>query len=317
MAITLLFIPQIQAINQTEQDLKNKANFLISTFDTAKPNIAQTISNLQAKAIPIPQTSIDALKEAQVLADQAIIKNRQNHYKEAIDLALRALNKLKETLTTINGVANETQTEQQAIYQRSTNLQNIIERDCAFLQSLENLVDSVSDHGINVTDINPKLIAIKTNLDSAISSINQGNLDQAEVKVNETQTLLNELTANFNSLASKLTIEKIPSYITEANQNLATLKVELNSVSSSLSSTTRIAATTAINQAQSSLDKAKQYLDSNQIAQTITELATAQTNQEALTTYINSVSPTPTPILTPTPSNIISDTTSITTSILK
>ena len=320
MVTALLFLPQIQAINQTEQDLKNKANFLISTFSTAKPTITQTISNLQTKDIPIPQTSIDALEEAQVLDNQAITKNQQGQYSEAIDLAMQALNKLKETLTTINGAANETLTEQEAIYERSVYLQNIIDRNHALLQRYENTTNSALGYGINVTAINLKLVTIKTNLESARSNINQGRLDQAEAKINETQPLLNELTTYFSSLATTLKIEKIPSYINEANQNLATLREELNSVSNSLPSTTRVSATTAITQTQNSLDRAKQYLDNNQIAQTISELTTAQTNQEALTTFINSASPTPTlptPTPTPTPSSIKNDTAIITTSILK
>ncbi len=292
--------PQIQAADLAAQGFENEAVFLIATFKNANQSITQTISNLEAKAVVIPQLCIETFREAQDLGNQAIALNRQGMVSQAKDVAMRALQKIRETLTLLNSVADEVPTEQED-YKRT--LQSTIDRDYSLLERFENVGTSASSHGTNITVIMPKLSALKTNLDAATINLNQEELEQAINKIAQAQTLIDELTVYFNTLAATLNVEKVSAYITEAEHNLVSLEEQVNSPSSNLSSSTKAAASATLTQAQTSLDKAKQYLDSQQIVQTIKELTAAQASQQTVQSYINTVSPTPsTTKTTPSPS---------------
>jgi tetratricopeptide (TPR) repeat protein len=300
LILPLLF-PQIQAVDSAVQGFENDTVFLIATFKNANQSITKTISNLEAKAVVIPQPCIETFREAQDLGNQAIALNQQGMYTQAKDVAMQALQKIRETLNLLNSVADETPTDQEENYKRS--LQNTIDRDYSLLERFENVVASASSHGTNITIITPKLSALKTNLDAATICLNQEKLEQAIDKSAQAQTLIDELTGYFKTLAATLNVEKVSAYITEAEHNLVSLEEQVNSPSSNLSSSTKAAASATITQAQTSLDKAKQYLDSQQIVQTINELTTVQASQQTVQNYINTVSPTPsTSKTTPSPS---------------
>ena len=299
LSLTLpILFPQIQATDIATQGFDNETVFLIRTYRNANQSITQTISDLEAKAVAIPQPCIETFREAQTLGNQAIAMNQQGMYSQAKDFAMQAIQKIRETLTLLKSVTDETPTEKEDYKQT---LQNTIDRDYSLLQRFENVVSSTSNHGTDITIVTSKLDALKTNLDTATIDLNQEELDQAVNKIGQAQTQIDELTDYFNTLATILNVEKVSAYITETEHNLVSLKEQVNSPSSNLSSSTKTAASATITQAQTSLDKAKQYLDSQQIDQTIKELTTAQANQQTVQNYINTMSPTPS-TSTPTPS---------------
>jgi hypothetical protein len=293
-----LLLPKIQALEPAEEELKNKAAFLISTFNNSNASVTQTISTLRERGIEIPQSSIMAFREAQVLADQSVIKNQEEKFSEATNLAVQALQKLKDALSIIYRTTNVTQTEQEINTQLTINLRNTIDRNYETLQRLENMTNSTATHGTNVTAITQKIGTIKANLEAATSSLNQGNISQAENETNQVETLIDELTVYFDSLAVSFKLERVAAYINNTEQRLSSLKQELNSVSNQLSSTAQTEASAAITQAENSLTKAKQFLNSQQVNQTIDELAKVQENEQTVTDRINAVAPTPTPTAT-------------------
>lgn len=315
-----LLLPKIQALNPTEEELKNKAAFLISTFNNSNASVTQTIANLRERGIIIPQSSITALKEAQVLANQSVMKTQEGYFSEASNLVVQALQKLKDSLSIIYGTTHVTQTEQEITTQRTINLRNTIERNYETLQLLENMANSTATHGTDVTSIKQKTSTIKATLDAATSSLDQGNLSQAEDKNNQAKMLIDELTAYFDSLAVSFKVERVVAYIDTAEQSLSSLKQELNSVSNQLSVTAQAEASAAITKAETSLVNAKLFLDSQLVSQTIDELAKVQESAQTVTDRINAVTtpaPTATPTATPNTSSRKSNTSSLNASATK
>jgi hypothetical protein len=299
--IQLLISPQtIAAINNT-QSLKEKATYLTSTFNTANHSISQTIRNLNAKTIPIPQESINSFKDAQTLAEQSKNQYAKGNFLEVINLLMQAFQKLKQTLTTIYGSINEPSTQQQIRQEQIINMQNAIIRDFEILKRIESIANIASSRGINVTIISQKTLTIKTYLNSAKNNLDEDKLLQAKTKIAQADSLINDLTSYFNSFAATLKTERVASYISISEQNLETLKQQLSSVSNQLSQSNQLASSSAITQAQTSLTRAKEYLSNQQINQTINELTTVKTLEATITNYINSTSrtATPTPSITP------------------
>ncbi len=293
--ILALILPLTHAINQPEQNLESKASFLISTFNTANKTLLQTIANLKAKAIPIPQESLNAIKEAQALANQSIIFYHDGNFSQAITLAIQALQKIKESLSTLYEKITENQTQQEAGNELTIRLRDAIDRNYALLRGLENMTNSAANYGANVTAIRQKLAIIKDNLVSAASSLDQGNFRQAEDKIADAKSLIDKLTDYFNSFALTYKTERLEGYLNSTEKNLLALRQELDSVSSTLSPNVRAAASAAMTQAQDGLAKAKQYLNSQDISQAIDELTAVKASEEAITNYVNTASSKPTP----------------------
>jgi hypothetical protein len=300
VVLAALLLPQTRAINQEEEEQKNKAAFLISTFHTANDSVGQTVSAITGKGITIPQVSVAAFREAQALVNQSITMNQKQKYVEAIDLATQALHQLKETITSIYRTGNITSTEAEIKNEQTTSLQGSVERNYEIIQRLENITNSASNAGTDTKAISEKISDIKANLAFAVSNLNHGNLSQAQEYDNQAKAGINELTNYFNSLAVTLKTQRVAAYINTSEQNLQTLRQQYNSVSNQLSNSVQASASAALTQAQDSLTKAKQYLNSQQLSQTIDELAKVNTNEKTVTDYIHTIAPTPTPKVTPT-----------------
>ena len=303
LIVPVLFVPQIQALDPTEQNIQNKANFLISTIQNANLSISQTISQLQSKDILIPQTCLDTFGEVQILVEQATVLGQEGDFSQAIDVALQASQKIKVTITLLDELGNQGTTDQEDSYKKT--LQNTFDRYYLLLERYEGIVTSASSKGTDVVAISTKLSSIRTILQSAQSNLNQEKLEIAEDEIAQAQKLLVNLTDYLNTLATRLNSEKISTYIINAQKNLTDLTEQVNSPSNALTSDIKAAATATITQAQTSLDKAVQYFESQQISRTISELTNVQASQEIVERYLNPVSPTPVAV-TPTPSPNVS-----------
>ena len=311
-----MLLPQIKALDPTQQNLEEKASFLISTIQNANNSITQTISQLQNKDILIPQQFMDTFKETQALVNNATQANQEGDFSQAIEIALQATQKIKTSLYLLDGLFDEGSPENGDYYKQT--LQNTIDRYYSLLQRYEDITTSTSNSGTDVTKILARLSTLKTVLNSAKSNLNHEEFELAENETTRAQELIDELTVYFNAIATRLNFEKISTYIVNTQQNLTALKEQVNSPSSPLTSNTRAVATATITQAQTSLDKARQYLDNQQISQTIDELTNVQASQATVQSYLNPTSPTPTTTTpTPSPNVSITNSTSTTTSTVK
>ena len=320
LVLTGMILPYTQAINQFEEDLKSKASFLNNAFDIAKDTINQSILDLKSKGIPIPPESISTLKEAQNLGNQSTVMNQNGKYLEAVLLATQALQKLKETITSLYRAVNVPQTQQEVNYHKAIQLQSNIDRSRQLIERLENITLSAQKIGINVYQWEQKIAIIKKDLATATLSLKQGNLLQAENQINTAFSSINEITAFFDSLSLTFKTEKISAYINNTEQRLLTLKQDFNTISNQLSISDQTAGSTAIIQAQDSLTRAKTYLNNQQITQTINELETVNNYEKTVTTFITTISstPSPTPNITAntneTDATIVNSSTATTTS---
>jgi hypothetical protein len=306
LVLAALILPQTLADDQIDKILENKATFLILTFNTANQSVSQTIVSLQTRAITLPQASEIAFKDAQGLANQSLEANQKGDFPQSIFLTTKALQRLKETIITIYDSVEVTSTQQETAHELIIALRDSVDRNQALLQRLENMANSVASHGSSVTTTKEKIATIKADLTSATQNIDAANLNQAKNLLKQAELLISEVTTSFDSLAVTLKTEKVSAFINSSQQRLVTLTQKLNSVSNQLSSSAQVAASAAITQAQESLTAAKQYLNNEQVTQTIDALATVTSNEKTVTDYIKAISPIPTPYLTTTPKPNIS-----------
>jgi hypothetical protein len=304
LTLAVFFLPYIQAACQNVQDQRN-SEFLTSILGTANISINQTISNLKAENVTIQQSVIAMLSEIEAGYNQVVNLNNQNKFAEASTFALQTLQKVKVALTILNSLGDQTQTTREDTLRLT--IQNAIDRNCKVLERLANMATMASGTGIKIDEIAIKLTTIENMLKSAKTNLDQKEYEQAKNEVAKAQTIIDEVTPYFGNLANTINAQRVSTYITNAQQNLASIKQQIASPTSNLNSSTIAVATTTIAQAEISLEKAQQFLDNQQITQTIDELSTVQTSQQTLSNIISasqtatvptaqsSSSPTPTP----------------------
>jgi hypothetical protein len=289
--------------------VENKTEFLFSLIQNANTTVTETYSHLDAQVTAIPQDSLAAYNQALLYADEAASLMQAGNISEANSKAIQALQKFKEALRIIYENIPETPTEAQIALEKTVALQSAIARSYAQLQLLENLTDFAAATGYNTTVIEAKIETAKALLTNASCNLNQQNFEAASNTTAEAKALIENLLSHVNTLAATLKIQRLDAYVAQTEARLAALRTEATAAQNT-------ASLTALNSADASLANAKEYLENQQINETLSALASSKASEEKAVEYLNpsaSVSDSPstspsttnkTPTKTPSPTSI-------------
>jgi hypothetical protein len=114
---------------------------------------------------------------------------------------------------------------------------------------------------------------VKVLLSNASTSLKQKNLEAVSNYIDEAKKLIERITLSLNDWAVELKAPRLADYINQTETRLTTIKEEATSASNA-------ASLTAINQAETSLNLAKDYLQKQQYNQTVTALVNAKEAEE-------------------------------------
>jgi hypothetical protein len=133
--------------------------------------------------------------------------------------------------------------------------------------------------GYNTTALETKIQPVKALLDTASSNIDQKRFEAASVNLAEAKALIDSLVNALNNIAANLKIQRLQTYIAQTEVRLAAIK----ETAISLSNTASLA---AVDNAETSLNNAKEYLEQQQINETLTELANSRASEEEAVAYL-------------------------------
>lgn len=269
----------------TAANTENSTDFLFSLIQNANATVTETYSRLEAQSTNIPQDSLTAYNQALLLADEAANQLQTGNISEANSKALQALQQFKEALSIVYEAFPEQPTETE----RTIALQSAINRAQAQLQRLENLTVFAAATGYNTTAIEAKIETAKALLTNASHSLNQQNLEATSNSLQEAKTLVEALLSHVNNFATTLKIQRLDAYVAQTEARLAALRTEATTAQNT-------ASLTALNSADDSLANAKEYLEKQQINETLTALASSKASEEEATAYLKppaAVSDTP------------------------
>jgi hypothetical protein len=147
------------------------------------------------------------------------------------------------------------------------------------LQRIENLTRFAAAAGYNTTALEAKIQTGKALLDNASSNIAQNRFEAASVNLADAKTLIDSLVNALNNIAANLKIQRLQTYIAQTEVRLTAIKETAISLSNT-------ASLTAVNNAETSLNNAKEYLEKQQINETLTELANSRASEEEAVAYL-------------------------------
>jgi hypothetical protein len=269
----------------TATNTENSTDFLFSLVQNANATVTDAYNRLEAQANSIPQDSLTAYNQALLYADEAANQLQAGNFSEANSKALQALQQFKEALRIVYEALPEQPTEAE----KTIALQSAIDRANAQLQRLENLTGLAASTGYNTTALETNIETAKALLTNASHSLNQQNFEAASNSTAEAKTLIENLLSHVNTFAATLRIQRLTAYVAQTEERLAALRTEATTAQNA-------ASLTALNSADASLANAKEYLEKQQINETLTALARSKASEEKAATYLNppaAVSDTP------------------------
>ena len=286
--ITLLAVisASVLAITLKSVSPKERADTLFLLLEKANTTVTYTLDKLKEKNLDIPQNSLNAYSSAAALAEEAKSLYKLENFSEANDKIIEALRKLKETLTIINENIDLQQSQSYAIWERITLLNSSINRYHDQLKQMENLSSAAST--FMTPQVVNDIVNIKTLLNNASSSLSQRDFNAVTGYLDRARNLFAQLTQALMNWGAELKTSRLESYIIQTEDRLIGIRQEATAVSNT-------ASITALNQAQTQLTTAKDYLQKQMLNQTVAALVDAKQSEDQA---IKALTPTPTSNIT-------------------
>jgi DNA repair exonuclease SbcCD ATPase subunit len=201
------------------------------------------------------------------------------NYSEANSKIIQALQKLKEALRIVYTTIPEQPTETEVNVEKAVQLKSSINRYNEQLARIENLTRYAAAAGYNITALEDKIQTMRSLLATALANVDQRRFEAALANLAEVETLGKRLSSSLSNIASDLKIERIAAYINQTETRLAAIRAKAESVSNT-------ASLAALDNAEVSLDNAKEYLESQRINDTLSELANSKESEEQAVAYL-------------------------------
>ncbi len=280
--LSTLVLASTSATVQEDTDAKDKTEKLFSLLQKANVTMVEIFRQLRADAKTIPQASLTEYNQALTLTSEAESLMQAGNYSEAESKIIQALQKLKKALSIIYTTVPEQPTETELAFETAAQLKSSIDRYSEQLQRIENLTCFATAAGFNTTTLENQIQTIKALLDNAASNTAQKRFEAASVNLAEAKVLIEKLVNALTDIAVNLKIQRLQTYIAQTEVRLATIKETATSLSN-------IASLTALNNAETSLNTAKEYLEKQKINETLSELANSRASEEEAVAYLKPV----------------------------
>jgi hypothetical protein len=291
LTITFLFLNPTLAQSSEEQKLK--AETLLNILDTVNASITEAKDKLAAQNIPVPQAAETKYNEGVTHAEEAANLMSTEHYAAASTEAVEAMQKFKDALIILQEASPTEPTETEATAENVINLRANITRAYEYVERLENLTAKAKTAGYNTTAIDDKLSLVKAHLENATRELNRLNLDGATEQLGAAGTLLEELKELYNRLVNSVKIASTQRYLEEIAERLNNTRDDITNAAS-LSAQNKTDALSALDNSESSLEKAGNSIEKGNVDDAIDELEEAKMWEDESRKYLSpSVSATP------------------------
>jgi tetratricopeptide (TPR) repeat protein len=279
VALSALVLASSSASIQQTTATSDKTQNLFSLFQKANSTVAEIFRQFKTDGKTIPQASLNEYDQALVLAEESKSLLQAGNYSQADSKIVQALQKLKEALRIVYTAIPEQPTETEISFERTVQLKSSINRYYEQLQRIENLTRFAAAVGYNTTALEAKIQTIKSLLDRASNNIDQKRFEAASDNLAEAKTFIDRLVDALNNIAANLKIQRLETYIAQT-------EVRLDEIRETAISLSNDASLIALNNAETSLDNAKEYLEKQRINETLSELANSKESEEEAVEYL-------------------------------
>ena len=283
IVVTLLAFVLTSSQASLQQTPSEKTRDLFSIFQNANSIVSKIFCRLEADGEILPQASLYNYNQALVLAAESESLSQLGNYSEANEKIVQALQKLKEALRIVDATIPWQQTVTEISLERAAQLRSAISRYRGQLQRIENLTRLAASVGYNTTILEDRIQTINNLLYNAANNVEQKYFEAALENLAEAKIISDRILSAVNNLATSLKIQRIEEYINKTQERLNAIRETAEALSNE-------ASLAAVDNAETSLESAKSYLEEQLINETLSELAIVKANEDQAVEYLKPTS---------------------------
>ena len=293
LSITLTILNPTLAL--TNRDQKEKAETLLNILNDDNISIVEAFSKLDAQNITVPKNAETKYNEGLEHAEEAFRLMSEENFSEASIEAVEAMQKFEDTLRILENVSPIEPTETEVTAEEAIGLKANITRAIEYAKRLENLTAKTATAGYNTVAIEKTLSEVKQHLENATRELSTMNLDGAAEELCIAKKLLDELNEPFDRLTNLVKASNTETYLEEAEIRVSVTKAFITS-STALTPEIKKDAITALNNSETNLANARDFIENNNVDEAIGELEEAKKWEEESNRAIASIAATPTSV---------------------
>ncbi len=277
ITLTATFLASTKASLEYGTNPRNKTEDLILLFQEAQTSVAKIFRKFENATQNIPEESLNHYNNAILLAEESKKLLENGRYSEADNKVIQALQELKEALQIL--YSNFPISTPETDLEKAAQMKNTLYRYNEQIMRIENLTKLYAAQEFDTTSLEADILCIKSLFDEATINIEKKNFEEASTSIAEVEDLFNKLLNKVSEFATDLNTERLQTYINQSETRIASIreKAELQLNTDSL---------TALNEAQNSLDNAKDFLQNQQINETLSELVSSKESEEKALEYL-------------------------------
>jgi hypothetical protein len=304
----MIFVILNPTLAQVNANQKEKAETLLNLIDNSNMSVVEAFSRLEVQNITVPQIAEKAYNEGLNHAGEAFRLENEKMFSEASNEAIKALQKFRETLKILENASPVEPTEVEVIAKEAIYLKANITRSIEYAERLENLTAKAAEAGYTTTIIEKTLSEIKKHLENATRKLDSIDLIGATEELSIAKILLETLKEPIERLTSLVIASKTEKYLEVAEKRVSETIINITS-SLTLTSEAKEEAINSLNNSETSLAKARDFIENDIVDEAIKELEEAKKWEEESSRAIASVAATTTTIAPTTESFTRAETT--------
>ncbi|HID18802.1 TPA: hypothetical protein EYP27_04610 [Candidatus Bathyarchaeota archaeon] len=275
LAMVLVFLFSLVAVPlhvvsaQEDEGLRVKADMLIKIANKSRERVEavfETVATIPDEAKSEYEAGVSALGEAERLRDDG-------EYQQASEKAVEAMRHFKEAFVIINKVSPEKPEKAEVEAEKAMGLKVAISRAEAFKEKIEALADRAEEQGYDVSEVRTKLIEAETRLEAASKALEGGDVDLSARELAKARGLIGEAMGELHKITVKLSSERAEKFVERAEQKLSIVRKKIIEIADRLPPQARVAVLKALEEAESSLQKAKSHIKAGRISLAVSDLA--------------------------------------------
>lgn len=307
LVLSMTFTVLNPTLALTNDDQKQKAETLLNILDNDNRSIIEAFSRLDTQNITVPNAETK-YNEGLAHAQEAFRLMNEENFSEASIEAVEAMQKFEDTLKILEAASPVEPTETEVTAEDAINLKANITRAIEHVERLENLTAKAATAGYNTTAINKRLSEVKQYLENAARELYTMNIEGAAEKLLIAKTLLDELKEVFEKLTNLVKASNTEKYLEEAEIRVSATKTNIT-MSATLTPEIKEDAISALNNSETNLANARDFIENNNVDEAIEELEEAKKWEEESNKAIATVATTPTSVAPTTESFTTAETT--------
>lgn len=261
---------------------------LVSILNESNNTVLRLFSRLEDDGYVIPQEGILLYNQALSFANESKNLFQEGNYPEAEAKIIESLNKFEEALSITYAIIDDPNTQRLTFQEKNNQIKSSIDRYNELVRKFSNLTKLATQAGFNTIIIQDKIQEIISLLIKASNNLEQNRFEIALRNLAEIKVLADQINNSLKNFAEQLKTTRLETYIEKTEVRLDVIKRTTVSLASNYPTSTIDAALSAIESAKSSLNNAKEYLQINQLSDTLIELANSKESEEQAINYLKS-----------------------------